>query len=236
MEQLPLAVRPPDHAVFASFYAGHNDALVHALREAAEVDRRCVIWLWGPAACGRSHLLKATVAAADQAGRRAACLPLATGLPAGMLEGLETLDLLCLDDVDQIAGNADWERALFILFEALRQRGARLVMSAARTPLHVPFALPDLASRLASGATWRVRPLDDEQRAAALSRRAAWRGLELPAETAVWLLQRVDRSLPGLFQLLDELDLAALAARKRLTIPFVREILGQAAGGDSGGH
>lgn len=226
MEQLPLAVRPVDLAVFESFHAGENGALVHALREAALIDRRCIMWLWGPPGCGRTHLLQATTALAHQSGRRAACLALGEPLPAGVLEGLETLDLLCLDDMQAVAGRDDWEHALFRLYEALRQRGARLVMSATRTPVHIPFRLPDLASRLASGATYRIRPLDDEARAAALRQRAHWRGIELPDETVRYLLSRVDRSIHSLFQLLDELDLAALAAQKRLTVPFVRETLG----------
>lgn len=226
MEQLPLAVRPADHAVFESFHAGDNAALLHALREAALVDRRCIMWLWGPPGCGRSHLLQATVALAHQSGRRAACLPLGEDLPVGLLEGLETLDLLCLDDMQVVAGHEEWERGLFLLYEALRQRGARLVMSATRTPVHIPFRLPDLASRLASGATYRIRALDDEARAAALRQRARWRGVELPDETVRYLLSRVDRSMGSLFRLLDELDLAALAAQKRLTVPFVRETLG----------
>lgn len=226
MQQLPLAVRPADHAVFESYYAGDNAALLHALREAALVDCRCIMWLWGPPGCGRSHLLQATVSLAHQSGRRAACLPLGENLPVGMLEGLETLDLLCLDDMQAVAGHDEWERGLFLLYEALRQRGARLVMSATRTPVHIPFRLPDLASRLASGATYRIRPLDDEARAAALHQRARWRGIDLPDETVRYLLSRVERSMGSLFRLLDELDLAALAAQKRLTVPFVRETLG----------
>jgi len=226
MQQLPLVVRPADHAVFESFYAGDNAALLHALKEAALVDRRCVMWLWGPPGSGRSHLLQATVALAHQSGRRAACLPLAGELPVGMLEGLETLDLLCLDDMQAVAGQADWERGLFLLYEALRGRGARLVMSATRTPVHIAFRLPDLASRLASGATYRIRPLDDEARIAALLQRARWRGIELPDDTVRYLLSRVERSMSSLFRLLDELDLAGLAAQKKLTVPFVRETLG----------
>ncbi|MCC5793908.1 MAG: DnaA regulatory inactivator Hda [Chromatiales bacterium] len=225
MQQLPLAVRPADQAVFESFYPGDNLSLVHALRETALIDRRNLMWLWGGEGAGKSHLLQACVSLAGQSGRRAAYLPLGDSLPPGVLEGMELVDLLCLDDIDRVAGNADWERGLFATYEGLAQRGARLVMSAGKPPLHLPLRLPDLASRLAAAATWRIRALGDEARAAALEQRARWRGLELPPETSAYLLNRVERSLPGLFRLLDELDLAALAAQKRLTIPFVREVL-----------
>lgn len=231
MRQLPLEVGPADYAVFDSYFAGPNAALLHALQELARMRSRAVLWLWGPAQSGRSHLLQATVHAADRSGARAAYLPLdpALGLHPSALDGMGELDLLCLDDVDRVAGQPDWERALLMVFEGLRQRGSRLVMSARVTALHAGFALPDLTSRFTSGATFRMQPLDDDEKVAALQARATWRGLELPADTAAFLISRVDRSAGALFELLDRLDRAALAAQKRLTIPFVRSVLEHSA-------
>ncbi len=228
MQQLPLEVRLGDHAVFESFYPAGNEALVEALREIAGVRRQAMLWLWGAPGTGRSHLLQSTVARADQLGASTAYVPLARagGLPAAVLEGLETRDVVCLDDLHEVAGDVAWERALFMLWEALRQSGARLVVAADRSPTQVRFGLPDLASRLASGATYRVHPLDDEQRLRALQHRAAWRGLTLPEDAARYLLSRLDRSPERLFRYLDELDRASLAARKSLTIPFVKTVFG----------
>ncbi len=228
MQQLPLEVRLGDHAVFESFYPAGNEALVQALRDVAGVRRQATLWLWGAVGTGRSHLLQATVARADQLGSSTAYLPLAraAGLPVAALEGLETRDVVCLDDLHEVAGDVAWERALFVLWEGLRQRGARLVVAADRAATRVRFGLPDLASRLAAGATYRVRPLDDEQRLRALQQRAAWRGLNLPEDTARYLLTRLDRSPERLFRYLDELDRASLAARKSLTIPFVKSVFG----------
>ena len=142
---------------------------------------------------------------------------------------LGDFDLVCLDDADHVAGEADWERALLQLFEALRARRARLVVSALRAPLHAGFQLPDLASRWTSGATFRVRSLDDEQKQAALQRRAAWRGLDLPDDAARYLLTHATRGTAALFALLDRLDSESLVAQKRLTVPFVRRVLDEAA-------
>jgi len=231
MQQLPLHVGPADQAVFDNFYAGENDALVHALREIAAVSQRAVLWLWGPPESGRTHLLQATAGAADAAGYRAALVPASDpAVGAAALEGLGALDVVCVDDIDAVAGRDDWERALFILFEQQRQTGARLVLSARCAPLHADFALPDLASRLTSGATFRVQGLTDEQKQAALQARAAWRGVELPDDAAQYLLTRADRSMAALFRLLDLLDTESLAAQKRLTVPFVRGVLEAMAG------
>lgn len=183
MRQLPLHVGPADRADFDNFYPGDNAALLHALREIAGVAQRAVLWAWGPPESGRTHLLQATTGAADAAGFRSAFVP--AGDPAvapAVLEGLGELDVVCVDDIDRVAGRDDWERALFLLFEQLRQKGGRLVVAAARAPLHAEFGLPDLASRLSSGATFRMVALSDEQKQAALQFRAAWRGLQLPDE------------------------------------------------------
>ncbi len=227
MQQLPLQVGPPDYAVFESYFAGSNAALVHALNEIAQVRSRSMLWLWGAPQTGRSHLLQATVHAADVAGYRSAYLPVGheSGLEPDALDGMGELDVVCLDDVDQVAGSAAWEQQLFTVFEGLRARGARLVMSAGCAPLHARFELPDLASRFTSGATFRVRPLTDAEKLDALKLRSAWRGLDLPDDVAAWLLRHADRATGALFGLLDRLDREALAAQKRLTVPFVKSVL-----------
>ena len=234
MQQLPLQVGPSDQAVFGNFLAGPNAALVHTLEEIAGLRSRSMLWMWGPPQSGRSHLLQATVNAADSVGQRAAYLPLhpSAQLPLAAMEGMGDLDVICLDDADAIAGDPDWELALFRLFERLRQRGARLVAAAGKAPLHAGFRLQDLASRFSSGATFRVHPLADDDKILALQQRAQWRGFELPEDTALYLLSRLDRHMGSLFAVLDRLDREALAAQKRLTVPFVRSVL--IAGDDAG--
>jgi len=85
--------------------------------------------------------------------------------------------------------------------------------------------LRDLASRLASGPTWKLQSMRDEDQLAALQLRSRWRGLELPDEVGQFLLRRTDRSSAALFALLDKLDQAALTAQRRLTVPFVKSVL-----------
>ncbi|MEO8225099.1 MAG: DnaA regulatory inactivator Hda [Gammaproteobacteria bacterium] len=228
MRQLALEIRLADHAVFDNFVAAGNELAIHELREAASTSDQPMVWLWGPPESGRSHLLQASVAAADEHGRRAAYLPLIRdlGVPAAALEGFGSFALVALDDIDAIAGDPRFERAVFRLFEQLRASGGRLVVAASAPPAELPFGLPDLASRLTSGGVYRVLPLDDAGRLEALRVRAHFRGLDLPDDTGHYLLQRAPRGAASLFQLLDRLDQASLVARKRLTIPFVREVLG----------
>jgi DnaA family protein len=230
MRQLPLGVRLPDRAVFASFLPARNaQALEHA-RRVAQAQAGGLTWLCGPDGAGKTHLLQAVCAAASER-MRAGYVPLAevAALGVGVLEGLPQLECLCLDDLDSVAGDAAWERAIFALLHESEEGGGRLVLAARAPPALVSWALADLGSRCAAGAVFQLRVLDEPEQHAALQLRARLRGLELPDETWQWLQRRLPRDMRTLYELLDTLDEAALAAQRRLTIPFIREVLRSAA-------
>lgn len=229
MEQIPLDVQLADHAVFETWLTGGNGELVHALHQVATVPGFAICWLWGIAESGKSHLLQACGNEAHRNNFRTAYLPVGPGseLEPGMAENMDDLDVVCVDDIDRVAGHKEWERALFGLFEGIRQRGSRLVMTAENSPLNCAFALPDLASRFSSGATFRVQPLSDRDKIRAMQLRAGWRGLEMPDDVAQFLFARVSRGNRFLFDLLDRLDKKALVEQRRLTIPFVRSFLSE---------
>jgi DnaA-homolog protein len=224
MRQLPLAVRLRDFAVFGTFEPGPNGPAVAALADPAVVGP--ALWIWGPKGSGKSHLLQAACAARESA----AYLPAAELLAAGEadLDGWSDRRLVCLDDIDRLAGRRDWELAVFRLFNSLWESGSCLVVSASGSPAATGFLLPDLRSRLAWGGVYHLAPLSDEDRVRALCRRASHRGLEMPEESARYLLKRLPRDMPALCAWLDRLDLESLAAGKRLTVPFVRSIIDQA--------
>lgn len=224
MSQLALPLRLDDSAVFESFLGDGNEPLVSLLISLADGQSSGGCWLAGPPAVGKTHLLQAVCA---RAGDRSAYLPLnlAQDFGTGVLDGLEQREVVCLDDLDAVTGRGDWELALFRLFNAIVADGGRLVVAASTPPREAGIELPDLESRMTQLAVYTVRPLADDRRAAALKLRAAYRGLELPEETARYLLSRSRRDMASLYGLLDTLDRESLAAQRRLTVPFVREIL-----------
>ncbi len=224
MSQLALPLSLADHAVFESFMPAGNEALLAALKAAAEFEDRQGAWLWGSTATGKSHLLQAVCA---QAGDAAMYLPVGMLLEAGpvVLDGLESRAILCLDDIQQAAGDAEWERALFRLYNALAERGHCLLVAADAAPRQAAFAMPDLESRLSRLPVYKVATLSDLELGEALKLRARHRGLELPDETARYLLRRSRRDMQSLYALLDTLDSASLIRQRRLTVPFVREVL-----------
>jgi DnaA family protein len=227
MEQLPLGVHLRERATFDAFVTGQNDELVTRLQNAAARRERLAAWLWGAEGCGRTHLLQAVCAAAPL-GARVAYLPMGQlGSAAGeFLGGALGVDLLCLDDLDVVIGDAEIERALFVAFRRIEEQGGSIIATASRPPAALSWQLADIGSRFAATEIFQVRPLDETDQHEALRRRAAQRGLELPEETARYLLRRFPRDMVSLGRLLDEIDIAALSAQRRLTVPFVRGILG----------
>jgi len=146
-------------------------------------------------------------------------------MSSAIFEGLEHMDIVCIDDLDAIAGNGQWETALFHLFNRIRDAGTYLVIAASATVQELDLTLPDLQSRMSWGLSYGLQQLDDEQLAAAIQMRAAVRGIELGDDVAAYILKRSPREMNVLFDLLEKLDHESLVAKRRLTIPFVKEFL-----------
>jgi DnaA family protein len=220
MRQLPLGVRPRAHAVFDSFATGQNREVVAALQGSG----RDPLWLWGVTGSGKTHLLQAVCA---QAGEGAAYFPLdrSARLPPEALGGYARCRVLCIDDAQAVAGDLDWEQALFRLFNEASESQCRLIFAAAAAPRQIGWRLEDWRSRAGACVVYHLRDLDEAGRGEAMRLRAKQRGLELPAETLDYLMKRMPRDLRSLFDILDELDEASLIAQRRLTVPFIREAL-----------
>lgn len=225
--QLPLALRyPPDQRL--ETYVDASGGAVALAEAAAAGTARDWLYLAGASGTGKTHLLLGCCAAADAAGRRAVYLPLAaaTGRVGDALQALEGHDLVALDGLDAVAGGREDEVALFDAHNRLRAAGATVLYAAREQPDGLGLALPDLRSRLQQCTRLVLAPLDDDGRREVLRQRAQRRGLVLEEAALDWLLRRVGRDLGGLAALLDRLDRASLAAKRRVTVPFLRQTLG----------
>ena len=229
--QLPLGIRLRDDATFANYYPGANAAALGYVERLCEADAgwtESLIYLWGGEGVGRSHLQQAACLRFEQRGEQAVYLPLAELAPYGtaILDNLEQCELVCLDDLDAVAGRADWEEALFHLFNRLRDSGRKLLLAANTAPRELAVKLPDLKSRLTLALIFQLQSLSDEDKLRALQLRASRRGLHLTDEVGHFILTRGSRSMSALFDLLERLDQASLQAQRKLTIPFLKETLG----------
>ena len=207
--------------------APHHQPALGLVQDAATVGGEW-LYLAGPPGVGKTHLLLAACATAEGAGRRAAYLPLAAaaGRLREALQALEGNDLLALDGLERIAGSREDEVALFDAHNRARAAGTTVLYAARGNPDELGLVLPDLRSRLQQCTRIVLAPLDDDGRRDVLRQRAQRRGLVLDEAALDWLLKRVDRDLVALTGVLDRLDRASLAAKRRLTVPFLRQVLG----------
>ncbi|MDH5357960.1 MAG: DnaA regulatory inactivator Hda [Gammaproteobacteria bacterium] len=225
--QLPLRLTPQELYRFDNFYFSQTE-LKRALIEFCRLETIDFLYLWGDNPSGKSHLLMATAEQVQQSQKRVLYLPLeelVTTASPEVLQSVEHLDLLCIDDLDAIAGRAEWEEAIFHCFNRLQHSGCKLLIAAVHNPAAIAVSLPDLRSRLATGLVYQLQTLDDDSKQQALIHQAQARGLELSEEVAQYLLRHHSRDMVILMALMQRLDKASMAAKRRLTIPFVRQVL-----------
>ncbi len=225
--QIPLRFEFHAAQSFDHYHTGPNAEAIQRLRDCSAGNGEELIFLWGANGLGRTHLLQACSQLADQNHLSVLYLPLKTlySQPPAILEGLETLQLLCIDDIDAIACDDTWEHAFFNLFNRSRDCGHRMILTAPLPPLRLGIQLPDLRTRLGWGLTLQLQPPDDSDKLAALIQRASNLGFKLSPRVGRFLLAHQPRDMPALWKLLDELDQATLSAQRRLTIPFLKSYL-----------
>lgn len=228
--QLPLALKLGKHADFDSFFSGANQELVFRLRELAENNGFQSLFIWGMPGSGKSHLLQAVCQLASSFKQSPIYLDATElkKLSPDLFEGLEQLPVICVDDVDVLAGDSEWEEALFHLYNRCQQQGHVIIWSASQNPGLLQFELADLASRLTGGSQrYHLSLLSDEEKSEALQLQARHRGLTLADNVARYLLTHFSRDMVDLCKMLDQLDEATLAAQRGLTIPFLKQWLAE---------
>jgi DnaA family protein len=224
--QIPLPLMPRRDSRFDDFVVGPNHAVVEALKHMPE-EPGSHIFLYGGEGSGKTHLLNALCYQVRESQGRAFYLALKR-LPKdaiASLQGLESLDLVCVDDLHVIAGDPAWEEALFHCFNRIREANGRLLISSQQRLSALQLGLPDLASRLAWGLRLPLLPLEDSDKLKVIELHSDTLGLSLPTDVQRYLLKHSDRSLAALIQTVDGLAQAALTHKRRITIPLAREVL-----------
>lgn len=234
--QLPLPIHQIDDETFENFYTENSQLLLNSLTQNFSDVRQPFFYIWGGKSCGKSHLLKAVNNHYLLNERSASYIPLTKSnyFSPNVLDNADQLDVICLDDIQTIVGNEEWELAIFDLCNQIREqqglfsqgKKTLLLVTADRPPNQLAIDLADLRSRLTWGEVYKLDDLNDDQKRDILQQNAHRKGLELSDDVVNFLLKRVDRDLHLLLAKLELLDRASLQAQRKLTIPFVKEILG----------
>jgi len=225
MLQLTLNIQPHEGLCFENFYlTPENATVLHSLQHFFEKPEH--LYLWSLPEQGRTHLLQGLCHLAKASGKRAMYLSLKrkTEFEVGILQNLESYDVVCMDDIEAIIGWPLWEEALFHLYNQLEAAKKYLVVTAAAPPSQLN-CMPDLQSRLSASTVFHLHPLTDPQKLKALQNRSLNRGLCLSPSAGKFLLHHFKRDNVSLFQALDQLDAASLIEKQALTIPFIKKTL-----------
>ena len=223
--QLALSLLLDDSARFENFYTPEGSPQQACVRFLENLDPGGMAWIWGASGSGVSHLLQSCCNTFAPDGIYLPLVELAGEDPRQVLADLEHNSLLVFDDVGLVTGADNWSEQLFFLFNRLKDSGSRLVVGAKSPPQAIDTRLEDLRSRFASMTCFHIETLTDENKAELLSMRAANRGLFMPHAVATYLINHYSRDLSRQIELLDRLDVWSLQAKRRLTIPLVRDAL-----------
>jgi DnaA-homolog protein len=185
------------------------------------------VWLFGAKGAGCSHLLQAVCHDIDTLGLQSFYLDFSvqTGLTPDVLQGLESVSVLCLDSIELLQGSSDWELELFNLYNRMTELNTPLIVASKTSPKYLNFALADLNSRMQSAAVFQLDSLTDEDKAEALKLRAQRRGFELSDEVAAYLVSRSERSMSSLFDVLQKLDQHSLETQRKVTLPLLKTMM-----------
>ena len=225
IRQLHLPIRLRDSASVDNFFPAGNEEVFAAFNGwlNGNIDKS-VLFLHGVIGSGRSHLLQAACRYISEKERPSIYVPAGEpGISGEFINQLDPESTVCIDDLDQVVGDEHWEEAVLEVHERLLSSNGRLLLAALQPPRVLDLMLPDLATRLAAGAVYRIQPLTERELPRAMQLRARRRGLELPDEVVEYLLRRVPRNSEAIFDLLDRVDEAAFSKKRRLTVPFIRE-------------
>ena len=227
--QMPLGFEPGELFTFESYVAGSNTIAAGLAQQMALNNGEKQLYFWGDSGLGKSHLLQASCNLAAKNQQTVCYLTQAeiVNQSVEMFDGLEQLELICLDDIETWLTEDSWEIALFDLINRVRENGNRLMMASAHPPEESFVKLPDLRSRLSWGPVFQLQNLSDKEKFQALRFRAKQSGLELPENVADYLMQRYPRDMFGLFERLAMLDKASMAMQRRLTIPLVKSVFAE---------
>lgn len=234
--QIPLDFRFRDEISLSKFYPGQNKNILTHLDQLADFsdnnnssDR--FLFFWGEPGCGKSHLLQAFCKQIHESGKSVSYFSCAQSgaqdnkIKPDMLEGLEQTDLITIDDIDLVAGNASWELALFTYIRKWQESSGILLLSSKIKPADIPFNLPDLKTRISGwSVVYQLHTLSDTDKLKVLRNYAETRGLKISHEVGQFILTRFPRNLKSMLELLEKADVAAMSQQRRLTIPFLKKL------------
>jgi len=227
MDQLILKLQPDTSSVFENYYTGKNEPLINEISSVEKISSLQQVFIWGGKNLGKSHLLQATCSRFSSENRNSVYLPMREIKlhSTSVIDGLESISLICIDDISEICGNSKWELAVFNLINSVRATKNCILISSDQAPDHLKITLADLKSRFSWGPVYKLQELNDEQQVDAITLRASFLGFDLPKESAKFLQNHLKRDMQHLYKAVLSLEKETLVQQRKITIPFIKSVL-----------
>jgi len=207
--QLPLPFTHSPEYVVVDFQAAPSNAAALAWLDRAADWPQGRLALWGPAGCGKTHLLHLWSARAG-----------ATLLSGPALRLVPPEQPLAIDDAD-----AAPEQTLLHTLNAAAEARLPVLLAGRAAPARWPVRLPDLASRLRAITSAEIHPADDDLLRSLLARLVSDRQMTISRPVQNILRLRLPRSPAALREAIARLDRAALAAGGKVTPAMATEVI-----------
>jgi len=226
MLQLPLDIQLNESATFKNYFVGENEQLVDKLSNLHKM-KADFVFVWGASGVGKTHLAQATCHSLADSEKLIAYFPIdQPNIGSESLENLENVDFVCIDGFESLAGKNKWEQAFFDFYNQLRSHERQLVIFSQLSPNQISIDLADLKSRLGAMEVYKLRAIPDRQKINFLIGYGKSRGLEITEDVASFILTRTNREVATIRSLIKTLDQQALTHKRKITVPFVKDILG----------
>ena len=224
-KQLTFPWNKYNKSSFDSFYASKlNKHLLSLLQNNTFKDD---LLIFGTKDSGKTYLLQALCNYFSNQGKSSFYLPMkqAKELSVDILESLESMELVCIDGIESIAGNKVWEIGLFNLINRSLNSKNRLIFTSSKNIDVMNFELTDLDSRLRKIQSHELYALADDEILSALKHIANLRSIELGSKEAQYLLTYANRNISDLVQILESLDQLSMEMKRKITIPLIKEVI-----------
>lgn len=225
--QLALPLAFDRQFSFKNYYASQGQFITESLMSFVNHNDESLVGIWGGRDSGKSHLANACAGYARQQSERfqlydghqlIACDP-------QQFSGFTSGELLLIDNLDAMCGHRQWEQKFYQIINSCKHGELSLLFTLSAKPQLLNCVLPDFQSRLCWGLLLRLPDLTDTEIGEIVQYRASLLGIQLSSEVIAYLLAHYSRSLSGQMAILRKLDKQSLAAKKRVTIPFIKQTL-----------
>jgi len=224
-KQLTFPWNKVNKSLMQGFYTSReNDHLVSLLKDGNFLDD---LFIYGTKQSGKTFLLQAMCNSYSSMCKSSLYIPLKKVMNYGVeiFESLESIDLICIDGIEQVISKIEWEKEIFNLINKALISKSRLIITSSKNLKSLNFSLPDLESRIKKIQSYELYPIDDKDIIDALKYISQIKSINLRDKEAKYLVTYSQRDISNLIQILESLDQLSMEMKRRITIPLIKEVI-----------